>query len=57
MFDVLCGDFNIDNLSPGKSSNNPKNLDTRKIAIIILGFEQCGFTIHIQKMQTGWQTL
>ena len=31
-----------------------KRLDTRKIAVIILKFEQCGFTIHlyVQKMQT-----
>lgn len=26
MFDVLCGDFNFDNCSPGMSSNNIHNI-------------------------------
>ena len=34
---------------------NPKNLNTRTIATIILKFEQCGSTI--QTMQTEWQTV
>ena len=34
-----------------------KNLDTQKIAVTILKFEQCGFTKEgcVQKMQTEWQ--
>ena len=28
-----------------KKGKNPKHLDTRKIAVIILQFEQCGFTV------------
>ena len=37
----------------------PKNLDTGKIAVIILKFEQCGSTIQycVQKMHTEWQTV
>ena len=37
----------------------PKNSDTKKLAVIILKFEQCGFTIekYVQEMQTKWQTV
>ena len=36
----------------------PKNSDSRKIAVLILKFEQCGSTIvsYVQKMQTELQT-
>ena len=37
----------------------PKYSDNRKIAVIILKFEQCGSTIEkwVQKMQMEWQTV
>ena len=53
-----CGQLNSYMVCIGYSKN-PKDLNTRKIVVIILKFEPCGFTIHIgaQKMQTEWQTV
>ena len=47
------------NLFKTENRKTPKSLDTRKIIVIILKFEQCGSTIEkwVQKMQTEWQTV
>ena len=48
-----------ENLGSLRYHKTPKNSDTRKMALLILKFKQCGSTIVscIQKMQTELQTV
>ena len=44
-------------LQYSKQSKLRVQLDTLKMAKIILKFEQCGVDLLVQNMQTEWQTV